>query len=215
MKVLITGTSNGIGRAAAELFLRNGHEVIGIDKAEAYIVHDNYTHLKHDIALPILPAIEDVDILVNNAGVQNSDDDIAVNLKGLIRCTEAYGMHPGIKSIVNLASVSAHNGAEFPEYCASKGGVLAYTVNTAKRVAKWGATCNSLSFGGVTTDLNKQVIEDSEKWAQIMDMTPLRKWATPEECAEWIYFVAVTNKSMTGQDVIIDNGEMKNHTFVW
>lgn len=32
MKVLITGTSQGIGKAIAELFLNKGHMVIGIDR---------------------------------------------------------------------------------------------------------------------------------------------------------------------------------------
>ena len=56
---------------------------------------------------------------------------------------------------------------------------------------------------------------DNEAWKEIIDMTPLRKWATPEECAEWIYFLTVINESCTGQDIIIDNGEFYNHTFVW
>lgn len=214
MKVVITGTSNGIGRATAMLFLNNGHTVVGLDKEDSTIEHPDYIHSRCNIDL-FLPDITDVDILINNAGVQNSGHDIQTNLLSLIRVTEKYGIHPGIRSIVNLASVSAHNGAEFPEYCASKGGVLAYTVNTAKRIAKWGATCNSISFGGVTTDLNKPVIDDKDKWDEIMQMTPMRKWATPEECAEWIYFFSVVNKSCTGQDLIVDNGEMINHTFVW
>ena len=32
MKVLITGTSQGIGKAIAEIFLERGHSVIGIDR---------------------------------------------------------------------------------------------------------------------------------------------------------------------------------------
>lgn len=79
----------------------------------------------------------------------------------------------------------------------------------------FGATCNSVSPGGVLTELNAPVINDKDKWHQIMEQTPLRKWATAEEIADWIYFLAVTNKSMTGQDVLIDNGEFFNHNFVW
>lgn len=220
MNVLITGSASGIGLECARKFLSNSHTVYGIDIKPCAELADsyprNYTHFVVDVRMKDrLPSIEDVDILINNAGVQDSGDDIGVNLIGLINTTEKYGIQPNIKSIVNLASVSAHSGAEFPEYCASKGGVLAYTVNTAKRIAQWGATCNSLSFGGVLTDLNKPVMDDTDKWREIMNMTPLHRWATPEECAEWVYFFSVVNKSCTGQDLIIDNGEMINHKFVW
>ena len=37
MKVLITGTSQGIGKAVAELFLEKGHEVVGIDRKASAI----------------------------------------------------------------------------------------------------------------------------------------------------------------------------------
>ena len=63
--------------------------------------------------------------------------------------------------------------------------------------------------------MNRPVLHDDNKWMQIMELTPLKKWAFPEEIAEWIYFMSVVNKSMTGQDIIVDNGEMNNQTFVW
>ena len=69
------------------------------------------------------------------------------------------------------ASVSAHNGAEFPEYCASKGGGLAYTKNVALRVAKYGATCNSISAGGVNTELNAHILEHPAEWDKEMAET--------------------------------------------
>ena len=37
----------------------------------------------------------------------------------------------------------------------------------------------------------------------------------PEEIAEWTYFLAVVNKSMTGEDVLVDNGEGVKSNFVW
>ena len=41
MNVLITGTSNGVGKAAARKFLAEGHNVFGIDIKEATITHDH------------------------------------------------------------------------------------------------------------------------------------------------------------------------------
>ncbi|MBQ4272896.1 MAG: SDR family oxidoreductase, partial [Clostridia bacterium] len=150
----------------------------------------------------------------NNAGTQN-EADIDINLKALVHVTEKYGVQSDIKSILNIGSASAHTGSEFPEYVASKGGVMSYTKNVAQRVAKFGATCNSLDPGGVLTPLNDCVVNDAELWTQIMDQTPLKRWATAEEIAEWAYFLTVTNKFATGQNILVDGGESINYHFVW
>lgn len=213
MKILITGTSMGIGKATAELFLKCGHEVVGLDLLPSSIEHARYTHFQADIAADPLPEVAP-DVLVNNAGTQDSGRDIDVNLKGTIRVTEKY-VRPGIYSIVFVASASASTGAEFAEYAASKGGVVTYMKHIALRVAPWGATANSLSPGGVTTALNRRVMENPALWQEIMDETPLKKWASPEEIARWVYFLAVENRSMTAQDLIIDNGESARAKFVW
>ena len=136
-------------------------------------------------------------------------------MKALIGITEKYGVQPGIKSVLNIGSASGHTGAEFPEYCASKGGVLAYTKNVAMRIAPFGATCNSLDPGGVITPLNDCVMNDPKLWAEIMAETPLKRWATVEEIAEWAYFLTVNNKFCTGQNILVDGGESINYHFVW
>lgn len=215
MKVLITGTSQGIGKAIAEKFLKNGHSVIGIDRQAQTVEDTAYTHFQCDVRdKEHLPEIEDVEILINNAGTQN-EEDIDINLKALIYITEKYGVQPKIKSVLNIGSASGHTGAEFPEYCASKGGVLAYTKNVAMRVAQYGATCNSLDPGGVLTPLNECVMNDPKLWSEIMDETPLKRWATPEEIADWAYFLTVINTFCTGQNILIDGGESINYNFVW
>ena len=215
MKVIVTGSSNGIGKAIAEKFLACGHTVIGMDKVQSTLRHVNYTHYVTDIFSGKLPSIDGVEILVNNAGVQDSGSDIDINLKGTIRVTEQYAIQPKIKSVVFIASASATTGSEFPEYVASKGGMVSYMKNVALRLAKYGATSNSLSPGGVITPLNQHIIDSPELWQQVMDETPLNKWATAEEIAEFAYFVAVVNKSMTAQDIVIDNGESAKAKFIW
>lgn len=222
MKVLITGSSNGIGKATAKKFLAEGFSVIGFDINLKSIDDPNYTHyivdianISHDYLKNEIPDVGDIDILVNNAGVQNSLNDIDVNLKGAIQITEHFLKRRTLRSIVMVASTSAHTGAEFPEYAASKGGLLSYTKNVANRCAAWRCTCNSISPGGVITDLNRPVMDNRKLWNMIMAVTPMKRWASAQEIAEWIYFMSAVNRSMTGQDIIIDNGELINSNFVW
>lgn len=216
MDILITGASDGIGRATAEYFLERGHSVVGFDRKPPALAHPNYRHEILDIC-DADAYLEDVqpEILINNAGVQDSGRDIEINLMGTIRITEKYAIaNPRIRAVVIVGSASAHTGSEFPEYAASKGGLLTYTKNAALRLAPR-AVCNSIDPGGVLTDLNRPVMEDPELWNQIMALTPLRRWATPEEIAEWIYFVGVRNRFMTGQNLLIDGGEAGDAHFVW
>ena len=217
MKVVITGTSQGIGRETARLFLQNGHEVFGIDLKDCSLGDEHYHHYVADAArVSQLPDIRDVDILVNNAGSWDQDvDNIEANLETVITCTEKYGLQPHIKAIVNVASTSAHNGAEFPWYAAAKGGVLAYTKWAAMEVAKYGATCNSISPGGVMTSSNRHILQSPMLWSAVLKETMLNKWADVTEIASWILFIATVNRSMTAQDIIIDNGELAKFNFVW
>ncbi len=212
MKVLVTGTSKGIGKSIATKFLEEGHDVIGFDIQKSSINNNNYTHYIQDICNE-LPDIEDIDILVNNAGIQEGDV-IKVNLEGTINVTEKY-INPNIKSIVFITSTSATTGSEFPNYVASKGGVLAYMKNVALRISEYKATANSISPGGVITDLNSHILNDEKLYKAVLDETLLNKWAEPEEIADFVYFVSVINKSMTGEDIIIDNGEKLKSNFIW
>lgn len=215
MKILITGTASGIGRACAEFFLDNGHEVWGLDLLECDIENPNYHHSICDVRCPSSYPDVTPEIVINNAGVQKSGNDIDINLKGVIKITEHYAIgNPEIKTVVNIGSASGHTGSEFPEYAASKGGIISYTKNVALRIAPH-ATCNSIDPGGVTTELNKPVMDDPVLWKQIMELTPLKRWASPSEIAEWVYFIAVKNKFMTGQNLLIDGGEAGACNFIW
>lgn len=226
---IVTGCSSGIGEAFckyaklqnASLLQYKTLKIIGIDKKPCNLNLDEFyqCNISAKNKLPDLKAYKSDDvILINNAAIQEGSNEevIETNLLGLMNCTEKYVFESNLNviSVVNLASVSAHNGAEFPAYTASKGGVLAYTINTAKRMAPHGI-CNSLSFGGVVTPLNKPVIDNLDKWVEIMNETPMKKWMSAQEAAAWIWWVGACNQSMTGQDIIVDNGEFFNHNFVW
>lgn len=251
---LISGTSNGIGKATAELFLNRGWEVLGIDMVSPTISSENYHHILADLRTINREDLQNLiyseaskgllDVLICNAGLQGTENDIEANLTPAIKLTETVLSSlkdklvaqssekavesaclneeqksmkgGGLSSILFVASASAITGAEFPLYSASKGAILSYMRNVAIRVAPSGCTCNAISPGGVVTDLNRPVMEDANLWQEIMNVTPMKKWASAEEIAEWIWFLTVVNKSMSGENLLIDNGETRlNATFVW
>ena len=77
MKIIITGSSKGIGLAVAKRFLKEGFEVVGIDMLPSPIHNPLYQHFICDISnKESLPKISKVNYLFNNAGLQNSGDDI-------------------------------------------------------------------------------------------------------------------------------------------
>lgn len=224
-RVIISGTSSGIGNATAQLFAfardNQGflmYDVFGIDKNPVdseFLIHaPNYHHYIADVR-DSLPDIEFPEIVIANAGTQEDADSIDVNLVGLINFCEAYADQPCIQAVCTVASASAHSGAEFPRYTASKGGVVAYTKNLALRVAKYGAVCNSISPGGVYTPINEHIVQDKNKMDAVLNEAILHRWASAEEIAQWIYFITAVNKSATAQDFLVDNGEMANSNFIW
>lgn len=216
MRVLITGTSSGIGRATARLFLLNGHEVFGIDRNPSTINHSKYIHYIADIRrAEILPDIENVEILINNAGTVNPDESIDTNLRGYINVTEKYAYQKAIKAVVNVCSLSARAGLENGYYSASQGGRVAYSRHLAIVLGKrYGATVNCISPGTVLTNLEPELYTNPRLLKAVAKENILNKWIMPEEIALWIYFVAVENHSMTGQDILIDAGEEANYNFI-
>ncbi|MCF0229376.1 MAG: SDR family oxidoreductase [Parasporobacterium sp.] len=216
MKVLVTGASGGIGSAVCRKYLTEGHTVVGMDVKPGIINDEHYMHVVHDIRNRDYPDVDGVEIFVNCAGCQEmNEEDIAVNLTASIAVCEHYADQGHIRSVLNVASASGVTGSEFPHYAASKGGMIAYTKNLALRLAKYKATANSICPGGVITDLNRHILDDEKLYRAVLDESLLGRWAEPEEMAEWAYFLTCVNRSMTGEALLIDNGEALKSNFIW
>ena len=218
MRVVVSGTSSGIGLAIAERFLREGHEVVGFDVLGPAIEHERYRHLQADVRDG--EAIEaagplDPHILISAAGTLEESEAIEVNLKGAISFTSHFIESSSLRSVLFIASASARNGSEFPLYVASKAGLVGYMKNLALSCAKRSITCNSISPGGVVTASNGHILNDPALWQAVLDETLLGKWAEPDEIADLAYFLTVQNRSITGEDILIDNGEMLKSNFIW
>ena len=137
-KVLITGTSCGVGRAAAVKFLDSGYIVIGLDWKSSTIEHSNYRHYVCDVGnFDELPEVHNITYLVNNAGIVTPKADaIRVNQQGYINVIEKYGYDPCLKSIVNVGSTASIKGYDNLEYCSSQGARDAITKWAANNFGK-------------------------------------------------------------------------------
>ena len=217
MIVFISGSSSGIGRAIAEKFLNNGAEVYGFDISAPTVFHPCYRHVIHDIRNNNIniTALPNPEIVINSAGTIDESQALSVNLEGAIRFAELFTNSPVLRSVLFIASASARNGAEFPLYVASKAGIIGYMKNLALTLAKRGITCNSISPGGVITPMNRHILEDETLYTAVKNETLLGKWAEPEEIADLAWYLTAVNRSITGEDILIDNGEMLKSNFIW
>ena len=214
MNVLVTGTSRGIGLAVAKKFLAEGHRVWGVDLLPGTIEHPAYAHIQGDIR-EVTANVPDLAILVNNAGTLEEADALDVNLMGTMAFTERHIGSSSLKSVLFVASSSARNGAEFPRYSASKAGLVGYMKNLALNLSRRGVTVNSVSPGGVVTPANEHILQSPELYGAVKAETLLGKWAEPEEVADLVYYLSAVNRSITGEDILMDNGEQLKSNFIW
>lgn len=215
---LITGTSSGIGQATAKMFTSCGIRVIGLDILDCPLELKNnelYTHFVCDITdRSQHPDLSDLEFkwIINNAGTELPERAIDVNLSALFVIEDLY-VTSATKCVVNISDSSAHMGISSREVTASKGGVLAYTRQLAKRMAKWGGRCVSISPGPVATKLNLSLLIDAEKQQDVSNQNLLKRWIEPSEIASAIQFMC-TCTCITGVDLLMDCGEHINQTAI-
>jgi len=161
-----------------------------------------------------------LNILVNNAGITRDnlllrmkdaewDAVLDTNLKGVFYCTRA-ALRPMLKQrggrIINLTSVVGVMGNPGQaNYAAAKAGIIGLTKATAKEVASRGITVNTVAPGFVETDMTHAL--DPDLQGRIRGQIPLGRFATPEEVAELVVFLASDRAAyITGQVIHINGG---------
>lgn len=231
--VLVTGGNRGIGLAIARCFAEAGEHVVithrsgeppeGLEGVRCEVTDTASV----DEAFTAAEAIFDgpVEVLVANAGVTRdtllmrmSDDDfdtvIDTNLAGAFRCARraATGMIRKRRGrIVFISSVVGLYGSPGQtNYAASKSGLVGLARSISRELGGRGITANVVAPGYVETEMTAGLPNDQKK--AYLAAIPAARFATPEEVAEVVRFVASDAAGyVTGAVIPVDGGLGMGH----
>jgi len=233
-RVLVTGSTRGIGRATAELIHTRGGEVIWHGRRQSEALSAAATAggslaVASDLAdraacRRMAEEVGEIDVLINCAGIFEQasigdtsetfwDRTIAVNLTAAWTLSRAFleGLRRRRGVIVNVASDAGLLGyADCVAYCASKGALIGLTRALAVELAP-DVRAIAVAPGPVDTDMMRESVAAApDPAAELRTWTEvpmLRRVATPSEIAEAIAFAASPRASyMTGNVLVVDGG---------
>jgi NAD(P)-dependent dehydrogenase (short-subunit alcohol dehydrogenase family) len=234
---VVTGGNRGLGLAFTRALTQAGARVAIVardDAKTAEVVGDLGDAVRgfsadvrsradvERVVTEVVSAFGGVDILVNNAGtcvhapaLEVTDEDwtevVATNLTGVWNCCQAFGRQMaghGGGTIVNIGSMSGVivNRPQWqPAYNASKAAVHHLTRSLAAEWAPLGIRVNALAPGYVKTEMAP--VDRPEFRQHWIDDVPMRRYATPEEIApSVVYLASPASAFMTGTVLVIDGG---------
>ena len=161
-------------------------------------------------------------ILVNSAGVmlrkptfELPPDDFNrlydTHVTGSLRCAQAAGavfreQHSGC--IINLASISSYvDLIEVAAYAAAKNAIQGLTRSLANEWAKYGIRTNAIAPGFVPTDINRKMIEGTDRGRRILEHTPMARFGDGSEIAGGaVYLASDAGRFVNGHTLVIDGG---------
>jgi NAD(P)-dependent dehydrogenase (short-subunit alcohol dehydrogenase family) len=229
---VITGAAGGIGGATAQLFAREGAQVVGVDLLEHAVgelslsadvtdetaVAELYARVRRELGR--------IDVLFNNAGISPNDDASvletgleawervqATNLRSVFLCCKhgiPHLLQNGGGSVINTASFVAVMGSATSQisYTASKGGVLALSRELGVEFAKRGVRVNALCPGPVDTPLLRELYASDPVAAQRrLVHVPMGRFAHADEIANAALFLASDESSyVNATEFLVDGG---------
>jgi NAD(P)-dependent dehydrogenase (short-subunit alcohol dehydrogenase family) len=218
-RVIVASTNPEKVRAARDE-LGGKHDAVQLNVADEASVKSAVDHVRERFGR--------IDAVVNAAGVikrQPSLDMpisefrriVDVNLVGNFIVAQAVGrvmkdQKPDAQgqrgSIVNIASLNSFISlTEVLAYAASKSGVMGLTRGLANEWAQYGIRVNGIAPGVFPTELNRPLIEGTERGAWLKAHTPLGRFGRAEELVgAAIYLISPAASYTTGETIIVDGG---------
>lgn len=235
-RLLITGGASGIGAATADRFLKEGSQVVVLDKDEAACqrVAEKLPGLVGTITADVADVevvnrafvkleelLGGIDVLINNAGISIRHDFLKItpaewqrvmdtNLNGIFFVAQQAARRmvaAGSGVILNMASTNALTGYPYyADYNASKAAVVALTRSMALELAPT-VRVNAVCPGYVMTPM-QEAEYSPEMLEEVNRKIPLGRHARPEEVAALFAFLASEEAPfITGQCYVIDGAE--------
>ncbi len=227
--VLVTGGSQGIGRATAIAFRDLGARVTATGTRASAADYDEdlagVDYVQCDVADPaqaeaLAARFDRLDVLVNNAGTGRQDEYtmegfervLDVNLNAVMRLCLLFRdrLAAAKGAIINTGSLSSFLALkETPAYTASKAGLLGLTRALADKWALDGIRVNVVAPGFIATRMTQGLRDNPSGSEKMLRAIPMRRWGQPEEVAAPIVFLASPAASyITGQSLAMDGGLM-------
>lgn len=173
-----------------------------------------------------LSEVPKLDILVNNAGFawaepildyspEGWDRVFDLNVRGLFFLSQRVARHmadQGGGSIVHISSISAFRGAPDEEqkvvaYNASKGAVVALTIDMATKLAPMNIRVNGIAPGPFLTAMMSHISHDEERLRDYVRGIPLGRCGEEDDIKGAAVFLASeAARFVTGHTLVVDGG---------
>jgi NAD(P)-dependent dehydrogenase (short-subunit alcohol dehydrogenase family) len=163
-----------------------------------------------------------VDVLVNAAGIMSRKPTLEVseaewqatldvNVTGALRvCQAFYGAlsASGRGRVINIASLNSFVSLnQVAAYAASKSALLSLTRSLAVEWAVRGVNVNAIAPGVFRTDLNRKLLDETDRGRELLMRTPMKRFGSAEEVVGAAVLLASDAASfITGQCIVVDGG---------